>query len=464
MASSDHDRDGAAEPEWGRHGDFLLSLFGLAQIPIGTWAAWNYVRLHRIKTLLTPQLGILQSSAAALAAPAALDSSADFASAVEAPRAADELRAVPERVLKLMPPRYTLLGGSFRQRRTILDALAVFEAPFRHPAESNHDELFGILGAAGPAYYLSSMKLVLFSAIVSIAFFVAGGGEDLVISSAEQVVACLTSPATTTAEDACQLAASLQLVVGPLAMLPSLVAVALTPYTFINFMWATSVEGKRKQDVADAVLREQREGRFRVTLASLARLCAWIESAGGVAESVERSAPLSSPSALTAKRRSAEDVDVEWGRLLASQPPEVLLSVRALFESRDADLSGTIGLDEVGSIVRELGYTHVSSAGLRTLFDRMDVSGDGEISFVEFATAVLTPVVGDADGGASSLSSSNAASLIPPELYATLYAFFDTDGSDTIDENEMLHKLGALGFDLRGVSKLFDDIAGPETG
>ena len=28
----------------------------------------------------------------------------------------------------------------------------------------------------------------------------------------------------------------------------------------------------------------------------------------------------------------------------------------------------------------------------------------------------------------------------------------------------MLHKLGALGFDLRGVSKLFDDIAGPETG
>ena len=201
-------------------------------------------------------------------------------------------------------------------------------------------------------------------------------------------------------------------------MLPSLVAVALTPYTFINFMWATSVEGKRKQDVADAVLREQREGRFRVTLASLARLCAWIESAGGVAESVERSAPLSSPSALTA----------------------------------------------VGSIVRELGYTHVSSAGLRTLFDRMDVSGDGEISFVEFATAVLTPVVGDADGGASSLSSSNAASLIPPELYATLYAFFDTDGSNTIDENEMLHKLGALGFDLRGVSKLFDDIAGPETG
>ena len=52
----------------------------------------------------------------------------------------------------------------------------------RQPAErtatlTRHDALFGGLGRAGPSFYMNSMKLVLYAAIVSLAFFAAGGAQ-----------------------------------------------------------------------------------------------------------------------------------------------------------------------------------------------------------------------------------------------------------------------------------------------
>lgn len=41
-----------------------------------------------------------------------------------------------------------------------------------------------------------------------------------------------------------------------------------------------------------------------------------------------------------------------------------------------------------------------------------------------------------------------------------MFAFFDQDGSGTIEEAEMLAKLAALGFDRRGVAELFRDVGG----
>lgn len=259
-------------------------------------------------------------------------------------------------------------------------------------------------------------------------------------------------------------------------------AIALTPFTFINYNFATCVEGRRRQDVADAVLREQREERFQNTLASLGSLCAWIESA--VHASDDATAARALP------RRTQQEVDEVWTALLSSHAPERLLDVRALFEAADNDGSGTIGIEEVASIVQQLGYTP-TAAGLRALFLRMDVDGSDEVSFIEFCTAVLDApasaapaaaarpngagasamvgaaaamVGGDGGGTAGAAIIHPSSNILPLELGGRVFEFFDTDGSGAIDEAEMLEKLQGLGFDLRGVSQLFTDIAGAEKG
>ena len=121
----------------GADGDFLPALFALAQLPIGVWGLWNYVRLNRIKTLLLPQLGVL---------PAAT------------PPEATQPEAKPERVLKLLPPRFTFLGGSFRGQATWLDGLAFIERAAGAPAATEHDQLWGALGAHGPQFFLCSVR------------------------------------------------------------------------------------------------------------------------------------------------------------------------------------------------------------------------------------------------------------------------------------------------------------------
>ena len=59
---------------------------------------------------------------------------------------------------------------------------------------------------------------------------------------------------------------------------------------------------------------------------------------------------------------------------------------------------------------------------------------------------------------------SPASNIIPLALGGRIFDFFDSDASGSIDEGEMLAKLQGLGFDSRGVSHLFEDIAGAERG
>lgn len=431
-----------AETAWltvsgGVDGDFLPQLFGLAQLPIGVWALWNYMRIHDVKTLLTPQLGVSTTTTGE--------------------GAGDE-----ERSFKLLPPRYALLGGALRNKRSWMDALAVFERLAVEPARTKHDECFGVIGANGPAYYLGSMKLVLFSSVVSLAYFGSGGGDVLTASVAAQAAACLASDAAPP-DAVCRLADGLQVVLGQLAFLPSALAVGLAPFTFLSYNFITSVEGMRKQGVVDTVLREQRADRFQSTLASLGSLCEWIEPAVHAADDASARATLPT--------RTEREVEAVWDHLLATKRPEKLLDVRALFEAADKDASGSIGLDEVSTIIAELGYTP-TAAGLRALFGRMDVDGSGEVSFIEFCTAVLvapptpsTPAASAAPHAASSTGNMAVeveSNILPVALGGRVFDFFDTDGSGCIDEAEMLAKLKGLGFDSRGVSLLFEDVAGAE--
>ena len=209
---------------------------------------------------------------------------------------------------------------------------------------------------------------------------------------------------------------------------------------------------------APQVLAEQRAERFRMTVASLARLCACIEAV--LAEAEGR---VGGPSDGRAAGGNAHPAGVEasWERLLATQPPERLLDVRALFDAKDVDGSGAIGVDEVATIVRELGYAP-SQPALAAIFDAMDIDGSGQVSFSEFATVVFAPALaGACEAAGRPAAEQDAASR---EAWAKIYRFFDSDGSGAIDQAEMLCKLEALGFDLRGVAKLFADIAGPQKG
>ena len=447
----------------GVDGDFLPSLFALAQMPIGVWAGWNYVRLHRVKSLLTPQLGVLRVDPDADGG-----TTDDGVGTLPARRTTAPARdaataevSAPARIFRLLPPRYKLLGGTSARRRTWLDALAVVERHFAQPARSEHDELWGALGAGGPEFYLASMKLVLFSAIVSLAYFGGGGSDALGGLAAEWAAATAALPPP--------VAAAAPPLAVALAVAPSVMAVGLAPFTFLNYNWATSVEGMRRRKVIDDVLREQREGRFLTTLASLASLSAAIETAMVAEPNVGEAA-----TAATAHTpaRSAAEVARIWDHLVATQPPERLLDVRALFEAQDADGSGTIGLDEVRTVVRDLGYAPTDDAA-RALFGQMDVDRSGEVRFVEFAVAVLAPAARAAEAKASP---SSPAALgprpphakpvtiqVPAEAHGKLFDFFDRDGSGGIDEREMLLRLSALGFDVRGVAALVRDIAGAES-
>ena len=206
--------------------DFLPSLFALAQAPIGLWAAWTYVRLHHIKSLIMPQLGVLGGGAAEAGAEGGVGGDT----------------SIGGRIFRLLPPPSALLGGTVRRRRTPLDALAaVVERPFGAPSAFAHEELFGALGPRGPAFYRSSLQLVLFSSIVSLAYFGGGGGGlDAACHHCQlDGAAAVPLPAAVSALLTC---------------LPSAAAVLLTPFSFLNLNLATSVEGYRKQAVVDAVL------------------------------------------------------------------------------------------------------------------------------------------------------------------------------------------------------------------
>ena len=411
-------------------GETLLPLVvALSQLPIAVWGAWNYARLHNIKSMLCPQLA---SSRDKSPAPSYRD---DF----ERPK-----------IYKLLPPRYALFGGAAtRSTRdpyltwwgrayewsAVIEQLYVASHPReRTAAVFRHDMLYGKLGQAGPEFYMDSMKLVLYAATVSFAFVASGGLDDLARGAAE---ALFGGPCAVV--DAAQRALTLA------ALTPSLGVLALTPSTFLAYNWGTSVEGLRRDALVDKLEAEQRIERFLVTLASLARLCEWVELA---LEAGERDGTLG-------PRRTEAQVEAEWQVLLASTSPWTLLDVRALFESQDEDDSGTLDIDEVEAIVRLLGYTP-SARAIAALFAHMDADRTEAVRFREFTTVLVRPSAEEAGVG----SSTTLGIRFDAGALARLFRFFDEDGSGGVDEAEMLDKLGELGFERRGALQLFGEMRG----
>jgi len=405
----------------------LPLLVGLAQLPLGVWAIWNYVRLWHIKSMLTPQLGYYPTPTATVQGD-------------EAPP------------LKLLPPKYSFLDGAFIRDSPVYNRIALLERAFSAQASNRHEEVFGMLGTNGPSFYLSSMQLALFSAVLSFAFIASGGTASFSTEVANTVASVLAGDAEQAWVYA-SLVPTLKTVALALTLMPSVGTVLLAPFTFICYNWVTSVEALRRGSVVEGVVRVQRSERFRSTLFSLASLADWIESAlsGHASMMAPGLRAGGAPVMQEVRRRTDAEVQARWEVLLETEATDRLLDVRAMFDSQDIDSSGSIGIDELAVIVRELGFTPPPAA-LQHLFANIDTDGSGEVSFKEFATAVVPPKDGSSLTGTGSLV----------EAAPRLFAFFDTDGGGTICQAEMLQKLSGLGFDQRGVGDLFQEIGDPK--
>jgi len=408
-------------------GSVLPLLVGLAQLPLGVWAIWNYVRLWHIKSMLTPQLGYYPTPTATVQGD-------------EAPP------------LKLLPPKYSFLDGAFIRDSPVYNRIALLERAFSAQASNRHEEVFGMLGTNGPSFYLSSMQLALFSAVLSFAFIASGGTASFSTEVANTVASVLAGDAEQAWVYA-SLVPTLKTVALALTLMPSVGTVLLAPFTFICYNWVTSVEALRRGSVVEGVVRVQRSERFRSTLFSLASLADWIESAlsGHASMMAPGLRAGGAPVMQEVRRRTDAEVQARWEVLLETEATDRLLDVRAMFDSQDIDSSGSIGIDELAVIVRELGFTPPPAA-LQHLFANIDTDGSGEVSFKEFATAVVPPKDGSSLTGTGSLV----------EAAPRLFAFFDTDGGGTICQAEMLQKLSGLGFDQRGVGDLFQEIGDPK--
>ena len=184
-----------------------------AQLALGLWACANLVRMASIKALLRPQLTTKRSAAGGT-------------------------------TRRLVPPAYTLCGGVPHTGWGALRPIAsLLEERFAVRARNPHEELFGSIGAAGPAYYLESQKLVLFNAIVSIAasvVFVADGAPVPLLCA---------------------------------GLVPATLAILLATPTFLAYNWVTAVEQLKDQKAMRRVLQAQRQRAFNTKLTTLLRMC-----------------------------------------------------------------------------------------------------------------------------------------------------------------------------------------------
>ncbi len=91
---------------------------------------------------------------------------------------------------------------------------------------------------------------------------------------------------------------------------------------------------------------------------------------------------------LAAERKAAEHA---W------LSPEMKELFRSAFDEFDADGSGEIDADELGTLVEELGL-HRSRDALRAMVEAVDDDGSGEISFGEFCQ-MMVKIMEEDDGG-----------------------------------------------------------------
>ena len=192
------------------------------------------------------------------------------------------------------------LSSSFFNRYSIL------EMPFAAPATNPHEELFGVIGSNGPAFYMQSMKLLLFTSILLLAL-------GINILSYEPFA----------------------LPLGYIELVPSLGAILLAPFTFLLYNWVTATEMLCKDDIVGQVIADSNADRFRSTLSSLTKLWYSVESFVQDHKSEAR------------RSRCATNMEEQWSVLLEREEPLVMLDIRALFNYSDRDGSGLITRMEV---------------------------------------------------------------------------------------------------------------------
>lgn len=107
--------------------------------------------------------------------------------------------------------------------------------------------------------------------------------------------------------------------------------------------------------------------------------------------------------------------------------PEEIAGLRSVFESLDADGSGTITVDELREGLKRQGST-VACAEVQNLLKQMDVDGTGTIDYPEFLAATL-----------------HQAQLEREDNLARAFAKFDVDGSGTINKGELAQGLKESG-------------------
>jgi hypothetical protein len=162
-----------------------------------------------------------------------------------------------------------------------INRLSVLEHLYKKPARNKHEELFGIIGGNGPEFYMSSMKLVLFFSILISAL-----GLHLINYEAADIP------------------------LGYLELVPSIYAIALTPATFLLYNWVTATEMLKKPSLIREVLSDSNAARFRTTVVGLTKFSAsvefWLSSSdrGGMD-----------------LRRTAENVDKDWRRIVDKEHP-----------------------------------------------------------------------------------------------------------------------------------------------
>ena len=110
-----------------------------------------------------------------------------------------------------------------------------------------------------------------------------------------------------------------------------------------------------------------------------------------------------------------EQVERQFGWILKNIKPSLVIDLKSLFTSADSDGSETLGYDEVAKICRLL-KKDISDDVLCKFFTYMDVSGDGNVSFNEFATVMIpcppaAAAAAAAPGGGSEGSAGSGASV-----------------------------------------------------
>lgn len=346
-------------------------VFVAAQFGVGAWACANFYQMSAVKWMLRPQL--------------ASRSTADGGPAVR----------------RLLPPKYCLAGGRRGMGWGPLEGLAaLLEAPFAKTARNAHENLFGVVGANGPQYYLESQKLVLFNAISSIAIAIS------FLESGSAAAPLLWA-----------------------GLVPASAAIALSPPTFLAYNWATAVEEYTDERALRGVLTTQRERAFLTTLRTLSRLCdcfeqcadggCFVEGRGG-----ERRLPVK--------------------RLLDSRDPSRVRALLAVFDFSDLNSCGTICRSELETLAHVLGY-ELDDTVVSNFFEQV-CGSPRDMAFGDFASAVLSGPTAD-----------------QPQLArhaSRLFGFFDGRDTGAITITHMNLRLERLGLDTAGTEQLFVDITG----